>query len=185
MPLLIINMLGAEMTAYFFIAWAFSGLLLMVPSGTSLSLFAEGSYNPDEIERNARRSIKFLFLLLIPAIVGIFLFGKYILLIFGEEYVNNAFEMMLILALATIPFSVNALYISIKRAQKEIMPVIYIYGFVALFTIVGGYVLLGWMGLIGIGIAWLLANGVIALGVVRKIWWKLGESKRIKGAYEP
>ncbi|NQE52353.1 hypothetical protein C5S29_02070 [ANME-1 cluster archaeon GoMg3.2] len=185
LPLLIINMLGAEMTAYFFIAWAFSGLLLMVPSGTSLSLFAEGSYNPDEIERNARRSIKFLFLLLIPAIVGIFLFGKYILLIFGEEYVNNAFEMMLILALATIPFSVNALYISIKRAQKEIMPVIYIYGFVALFTIVGGYVLLGWMGLIGIGIAWLLANGVIALGVVRKIWWKLGESKRIKGAYEP
>jgi O-antigen/teichoic acid export membrane protein len=165
------------MTAYFFIAWAFSGLLLMVPSGTSLSLFAEGLYNPDGIKRNAIRSIKFILLLLIPAIVGMFLFGKYMLLIFGGEYANNAFEMMLILALASIPYSINALYISIKRAQKEIMPVIYVYGFVALFAIVAAYVLIGWLGFIGVGIAWISGNGVVALGVVRKIWWKLGESK--------
>jgi len=46
-PIMVINILGAETNAYFFIAWQISMLLLAVPRWTAMSLLAynrEGFY---------------------------------------------------------------------------------------------------------------------------------------------
>ncbi len=45
LPIMVINVLGAETNAYFFIAWQISVLLLAIPRFTSISLLAEGSHN--------------------------------------------------------------------------------------------------------------------------------------------
>lgn len=45
LPLMVVNLLGAEQTAYFFIGWAVASILFVIPLATSFSLFAEGSYN--------------------------------------------------------------------------------------------------------------------------------------------
>jgi O-antigen/teichoic acid export membrane protein len=165
LPILVVNFLGAEKNAYFFIAWSISGLLLVIPGATSTSLLTEGSYNKEELKGNVKKAAKFIFLLLATAVIGIFLFGRYVLWLFGEAYAQNSFEVLWILALASFPFAFNSLYIAIKEVQKEIKPVIYVYGAIALITIAGSYVLMPNMGIIGVGIAWVIGNGVVAGGI--------------------
>ena len=165
LPIMVVNVLGAEQNAYFFIAWAVSGLLLVIPSATSRSLLAEGSYGED-LRFNALRAIKFISLLLLPAITFIFLFGDYLLLIFGKQYAENSLKVLRILALASIPYSVNVLYASIKRIRKEIKPLIYLYAGISILTIATSYLLMQNMGIIGVGIAWVLANVLVAVFIV-------------------
>ncbi|MDO8870317.1 MAG: oligosaccharide flippase family protein [Methanobacteriaceae archaeon] len=163
LPLMVINTLGAEINAYFYISWALSSILLTIPISTSKSLLAEGSYSPDLFKKNVYRSIKNIFLILILLILIILLFGKYILLIFGENYSNNAYYVLILSALASLPYSVNALYSTIKRVKKEMNAVIIIYGCLVLFSIIFGYYFMHLFGLIGIGLAWLFSNIIVLI----------------------
>ncbi len=172
LPIMVINVLGAETNAYFFIAWQISVLLLAIPRFTSISLLAEGSHNHKELKKDTIRAAKFIFILLGVAIIGVFLFGEYLLWIFGEEYARNSFELLLILVLGSVPFAVNSLYASVKRVKKEIKPVIYVYGGIAVITLATGYVMMQTMGLVGIGYAWMAGNGVMAGWVGWKVMGK-------------
>ena len=117
------------------------------------------------------RAGKFIFISLGLAITIIFLFGKYILWIFGEGYVKNSFELLLILAFGSILFAPNAIYVSVKRVQKEINPGIWVYGGIAVTTLVLGYPLMFEFGLIGAGYAWVIGNevmvSIVGLDVVK------------------
>lgn len=141
LPLMVINVLGAEVNAYFYIAWQISVLLLAIPRFTSISLLAEGSYNSKELGRNVRRALKFIFILLGFAVTSLFLLGKYLLLIFGESYAENSFEVISILVLGSFPFAINAVYASVMRVKRRIEPII------------------------GVGIGWLAVNLIVA-GVI-------------------
>lgn len=163
LPLLVVAVLGAEINAYFYVAWAISSILLMIPYTTSTSLFAEGSFSPDALRENVIKSLKFIYVLLILGIIGVFIFGRYVLLLYGEAYAENAFEVLLILSVASIPHAINVVYVAVKRVKKEIMSVIYVYGAVAVLTLIGSYVLIQVMGLRGIGISWIFGNGIVAV----------------------
>jgi len=169
LPIMVVNILGVEKNAYFYIAWQISMLLLAIPRFTSISLLVEGSYNKEELGRNVKRALKFIFILLGAAIIGIFLFGKYLLWIFGEEYAVNSFEVLSILVLGSFPFALNALYASVKRIKKEINLVVWIYGGIAVTTVVVSYLLMQGIGLIGVGIGWLIGNLVAASGIGIKL----------------
>jgi len=165
LPIMVINVLGAEKNAYFFIAWQISMLLHAIPKWTSVSLLAEGSYNQEEMVWNVRRAMKFILILLAVAIAGIFLFGKYLLWIFGEEYARNSLDVLLILVLGSVPFAFNVVYASIKRVQKEIKPLIWIYGGIAVITLVASYLLMHNIGITGVGVAWVIGNSATTLGI--------------------
>ena len=126
-------------------------------------------FKSEELRKNMIRSLKFIFILLVPAILGIFLFGRYVLLLFGEEYAKNSFQVLLILSLTSVPYAVNAVYAAVKKVQLKVMHVIHVYAVVAVITIVGGYLLMQSMGLVGVGYAWLIGNGCVACWVVIKI----------------
>jgi len=50
LPLLIINILNPEMTAYFYMAWTFSGVLYEMTRAINSSLLAEGAYDRNKLE---------------------------------------------------------------------------------------------------------------------------------------
>ncbi|MFW6120326.1 MAG: lipopolysaccharide biosynthesis protein [Petrotogales bacterium] len=170
LPIMVINILGAEKNAYFYIAWQISFLVLAVPRFTSMSLLAEGSYNSEKVRKNLIKATKFILVLLTILILGIFFFGKYILLIFGEDYFKNSFWILVVLSIGSVPFSFNVLYISIKRIQKQVKPLIYVYGLVAVITLSTSYLLMQSMGLIGVGFAWILGNGLVACTIIKKLY---------------
>lgn len=52
------------------------------------------------------------------------------------------------------------------------MPVILVYGIVTMVTILGGYLLMGRYSVVGIGYAWVIGNGIVAIGIVLKYYWR-------------
>lgn len=169
LPLIVINVLGAEANAYFYIAWQISMLLLAIPRFTSISLLAEGSHNSKELGRNVKRTLKFIFILLGVSVVGLFIFGKHLLLIFGESYAENSFEVLPILVLGSIPFAINAVYASVMRVKRRIKPVIGVYGGISIVTIAVSYLLIQKVGLVGVGISWVIGNLVVAFVISAKL----------------
>jgi O-antigen/teichoic acid export membrane protein len=87
------------------------------------------------------------------------------LLLFGKEYSAEGFKLLQILVISAIPFAVNAVYISVKKIRKEINMIVLVYGIVAFVTLVGSYLLLESIGLIGVGYAWILGNLITAGGI--------------------
>jgi O-antigen/teichoic acid export membrane protein len=145
-------------------------LLTFIPKFTSVSLIAEGLNGKDSLSNIQSRASKFIFALLTVGILGVLLFGKLILAIFGQEYADNSYYTLAILTLGSIPYAFNVLYASTKRLNKENMPVIVVYAGIAIITLIVGCILMNYVGIIGISIGWVVGNGIVALGVVVKRW---------------
>lgn len=174
LPLMIINVLNPEMNAYFFMALAVSGILSTVPLAVNSSLFVEGSYAPEQFRNNVIKAIKFTFLLIIPMILGIFIFGDKLLLLFGKAYSENAFYALCILVLSVIPLTINKLYMTIKNVQLNVKPIIYLNALISTLTIGISYVLMIEIGLIGAAMGYTLSKGigaVVVLALVKMEGW--------------
>lgn len=162
LPLLVVNTLGAEANAYFYIAFAIAMALFMIPVGVMTSLFAEGSHDPEKLRGNTIRATKFVLILLIPAMAVLLLFGDKILSIFGRVYSENALHLLWLLTLSAIPLAVNELYIAVKRVQLQVKDTAYIYWAIATLVIGISYVLSARIGLIGVGLGWIMGHTLVA-----------------------
>lgn len=171
LPLVVINLLGAESTAYFYIAWAVGSVLFMIPVATSFSLFAEGSHNEERLGHDIMRSLKLILVILIPAIAAVLLLGDKILLIFGRDYAENATGLLRMLAISSLPLSINFLYFSKKRVELAMRSVVGLTFLTAFVTMALSYVLLPRIGLIGVGIGWLAAQSITAVISANRLWF--------------
>ena len=166
LPLIVLNVLGPVMNAYFYISWTFSTILLTVPFAVSRSLLAEGSSEPSKTRDNLLKTMKFSFIFLLIANTLIIVFGRFVLSLFGSEYASNAYLVLILFSLSSFPFAVVLIFTSLKRIKKEIIPVITVNMLVAVLTVVCGFVLMQHLKLIGMGYAWLAANILTALYVM-------------------
>jgi len=175
---------GREMGAYFYIAWTIASVIMMISYATSSSLLAEGSLEPTMFGRNAVRAAKFMLLLLIPAIVLVFLVGDRVLEWFGTDYSREAFPLLRVLSVSGIPLAINTIYVTQKRIQRKMWPVICIYAFVAVCTVGVGYALMDRTDLLGIGIAWLASNCLVAVlvGLLMTRAWLQARRNKSQGS---
>lgn len=165
-PLMIVNLLGAEQNAYYYIGYAVALPLLYIPRSVSFALFAEASHNAEKLGQYVNRSLKFSFSLLIPAIIIIFLVGDKILLLFGKGYSEQATQLLWILALSALPTAVNYAYYTKKRVEKQMKTVLSLSVLSLAITLGLSYLLLPAMGIIGAGIAWLASRGLVSLVIM-------------------
>lgn len=166
LPIMIVNLLGAAQNAYFYVAWMIALLLFAIPGAVSQSLFAEGSHFEDELGVNVRRSLGFIFLLLVPAIVLLFLLSKWLLLLFGASYSANALMLLRILGLSSLLVGVNEVYMSILRVQGRIRELVGICGFITVAVLLGSYFVMPATGIIGVGYTWIGAQGLISIYIL-------------------
>jgi O-antigen/teichoic acid export membrane protein len=166
LPLMVVNLLGAEQNAYFYIAWMMASLLFAIATGVSRSLFAEGSHFENRLRENVVKSLKSTFLLLIPAAILLAAVGKWLLLAFGHGYSLSALPLLWVLCLSSLPFGVNYIYTGILRVTGRIRQLIIIWGFITIGMLVVSYFLLPLTGIIGIGYAWLGAQLIVAIYIL-------------------
>jgi O-antigen/teichoic acid export membrane protein len=168
LPLIIINILGAEANAYFYIARTIAWLPLAIPASTAMSLFAEGSsdYREEKLGSNLNQSFKLIAVLLIPAILILVFFGEKLLLLFGVEYSENSTHLLQLLALAALPASINLVYLGILRVERKLIKIIVITGVAGVGTLALSYLLLPQLNILGVGAAWLATQTMIALMII-------------------
>ena len=172
LPIIVLEILGAEMNAYFFIAWSIMFFTTMIARNTARSLLAEGSHDQTRLKDKAVKSLKFVFLLLFIVIAVIYIFGEPILRFFGKGYAENALEVLRVLLIGCIPYSFNIIYASAMMVLKNLRRVVAVYGGIAITTIVAGYILMLKFGLIGVGYAWISANLLVSAGIALRILFK-------------
>jgi O-antigen/teichoic acid export membrane protein len=162
LPIVIINDLGADQNAYFYIAYSISSFLFAIPNAVSMSLFVEGSYERP-LRDNTIKSIKLILMLLLPAIIVILLFGSTILSLFNSEYARQSIDVLKLLAISSFFTIIPTIYLSIKKIEKDLKKITLLSFTQSSIIVIIGYLLLPEYGIAGIGYAWIIAGIIMSL----------------------
>jgi O-antigen/teichoic acid export membrane protein len=175
LPIIILNNLGARFSAYFYMVLMIANFLYIIPLATSQSLFAEGSYSEPELRIHIKKAVKIISLIMIPAIIIMIAFGKYILLAFGKQYSNEGMILLQLFAISGIFLSINYIGNSIFYIKHKIKLLILV-NFINALTILSLSVILVNQNLLGIGVAWLIGQAmtsIIYIFFIRRFIWLL------------
>lgn len=168
-PILITNVLGPKMNAYFYMPWMISGILFIIPKSVASSLFAEGSNDATAFSQKIVKSLKATFKIIIPAVFVIIVVGNQILLLFGNEYSVFGKKLLWIFAISVLPMVFNDIYISIQRVENRIGNVICINATLSVSTLILSYLMMFKWNILGVGIAWLVCQIIVAIYVIYKM----------------
>jgi len=171
-PIMVLHVLGAESTANYYITYAIVSILFMIPYAFTTSLFVEGSHG-GEMKKSVLRTLASMFALLIPAIIGLSLFGEQILNLIGKDYVEGM-ALLRVLAVSALFVSVCQTFISIAKVRNDIRSLVILSGFVSVALLGLGYALMNRFGLIGMGYAWLatyVAGTLLVGAILKKKGW--------------
>lgn len=164
-PLMIINFISADAAGYFFVAVTISGLLYGITSSITNSFLSESS-DENTFWDNVDKVIVFNIILLVPILLSIVIFGKFVLNIFNPGYADNSFTSLIILAAASIPMSIVTVFNVVRYTQKRIMTAIKIDGIVAAISIILSIYFIGIWGIEGVAMAYLAANTIVATIII-------------------
>jgi O-antigen/teichoic acid export membrane protein len=114
LPIMVLNVLGAEQAAYYYIAFAIASLLFMIPNAISMSLFVEGSHG-EALKRTVVKSLVVIFSLLVPAAAVLYLCGGWVLGMVWINYAAGGVEVLRVMVVASLVMGVNRVYFAIKR----------------------------------------------------------------------
>jgi O-antigen/teichoic acid export membrane protein len=172
LPLVILNFFGpqgleiaGENVAYYYFAFMISGLIFAIAYAVTLSLFAEGSHFERELKSNVRKALKFIFLLLTPAVLAVLVLGEYLLLVFGKEYSTGGLVLLWVFSLSSVFVAINSVFMATRRVLKRLRPIIAIPMFNAIVIVGMAYLFLDVFGLVGVAYAWMLSQGLVSLGI--------------------
>lgn len=169
LPVMVVNALGPESNAFFYVSWTISGAVLAIPMITSMSLFAEGSQSQADVSKHLKSSLLFSIFLLVPAVVVVCVFADKFLLLMGREYSAAGVKLIWLLAPATISVCVTQSYVSLARVEMKSSKVVILMGTLAASVLGLGWFLMHRLGILGIGVAWLASQTVAMLVVLPSV----------------
>ncbi len=183
LPLLVVEMVGTEANAYFYLAWTIAYSLYLVSRNMGLSLISEAAadenrlfeYSYRILVQNGRLILLALFILLPGA--------PFILRLFGQSYAAAGSGLLQLLCLSALPNIVTALYVSVLRVQKRMKALLLLLAALCLVVVSISVVLLPLVGIIGVGIAWLVGQtavaGFLLLTELRPVWLPHVNTRRL------
>jgi Na+-driven multidrug efflux pump len=173
-PLIVINNLGTETSAYFYISWTTASLINAVSLAISKSLFAEGINDRGHFRENIIRSIKFNLMISIPIVIALIITGKWILLAFGVDYSESASTLLSLLLLANLPRGINLIYVGFLRVRDHIKEMITVHAISTILALSIGAWMSGKYGIVSIGWIWLIIQMLVCLVFIYRLkhWFK-------------
>lgn len=164
-PIIIINTLSTESAGYFFIAMTIAGIFYGVPEAVMGPFLAESS-DKEKFWNNVNKAIKFDIYLLIPGLLLLMIFGKFVLNIFNPNYAEHSLNTLIILSMVSIPMSLIAVYNMIRSSQKKVVAAIKVEITIATITIILSMYFMRIWNIEGIAMAYLAANTLAAIVIV-------------------
>ncbi len=175
LPLLVLGLLSPTSAAHFYVVWIIATMLFVVPLASASSLFIEGSHPETELYGNVVRSLRFSLILLAPGVAFLVLGGPVFLGLFGSEYAAEGTGLLRVLALSAGFVAVNVTFFSYLRVAGRIKELILLSSLLGGGTVLTSYLSLPGLGLIGIGLPFLVLQASVAGYVSIRNW---GTSRR-------
>jgi O-antigen/teichoic acid export membrane protein/aminoglycoside phosphotransferase (APT) family kinase protein len=174
LPVIVLAVAGAKQSASFYLSWTIAYTLYLLSRNLGMSLVTEGARAPQRLYEFALRTLAQSGKIVVPLAVAVALLSPLILRLFGPEYVKSASVLLPLLVLSAIPNVVIATFLSAARVQRRMRAVVVVTAAMAISVMGLSVVLLDRYGLTGVGVAWLAAQSVIALGLLltelRAVW---------------
>jgi O-antigen/teichoic acid export membrane protein len=101
-PILVLNQLGPEAAAAYFIAFQIATVINAVSYAVGESLFAEGSHQQQDLRALMRRSAAIIGAVITPAIGVVVLLARPVLGVFGSVYQSTAHGTLVALAVSSV-----------------------------------------------------------------------------------
>ena len=108
LPIMVLNVLGAQETAHYYIAYAITSLLFMIPNALSTSLFVEGSHG-EGLKKATIKSLRTTFLLMIPAALILYFAGGWLLGLIGKDYAASGLELLRIMVVSSFFMAISSI----------------------------------------------------------------------------
>ncbi len=166
MPALVVAMLGAEQGAYFYIPWMIGAFLLAVPDSMAMSLFAEGANFQEKLRENVRKAIRFCAVTVIPGSAILVLSARYVLGLFDQQYADEGWTTLVILAVSSLPFAVVVIHKAVLRVQQRNVELALMWIFLTAVLFTGSVMHMPTVGIEAVALSWLAANCFLAAWIL-------------------
>jgi O-antigen/teichoic acid export membrane protein len=161
-PIIVLAFLGGEATAFYYAAWtvSFSLRLLTVNLGSAVTV--ESAHTGRHLHRSSQ--VRWLaVLVIVPAVIAGWLLAPFVMSIYGPEYQTAATDVLRLLIVSVLPFTVVTLFVVGERIAERTSRALLVVGIATVTTIGLDVLLLPEFGLVGGGWAWLTGQ-VLAFG---------------------
>lgn len=163
LPLIIIQTIGPEYSAYYYMAFTVATLMYTIVYAAMQAAFAEAAHAEDKLKEHLIKAARFLAILLVPSVTALFFGAPYILAVFGQSYVMEGAGLLQLFALSTIFvgfYSAAGMVFKIRHATIALGVMNTVYAGVIICI---SYLLIEKWNLMAIGIAWLAGNVLAVL----------------------
>ncbi len=165
MPLIVLGQLGAAQNAYYWVSWSIAYTLYLVSHSMGMALLTEGALDPAELRTHWRRTVIESARLVVPGAIVMALAAPLILGVMGGSYSDEAVTLLRLLALSAIPFIFVEAYADAQRVARRMRVVVLTFVSLSVLVFAIALPLMHLWGIVGIGVAWLAAQSVVAVAV--------------------
>ncbi len=167
--LIVLNIAGPSALAVYHLAWTVAFSLYLVGLGMSTSLVAEGAVDEERVRTLTSDSLVHTLVVLVTGAVLITALAPLIMAMFGSEYVGESVNLLRLLVLSSIAGCLISIYLAVARLQRHLTMLALIPMCVLVLVVALGLPLVHLWGAEGMGLAWVLANSIVALGILAYI----------------
>jgi O-antigen/teichoic acid export membrane protein len=173
MPIIVLQIEGAENTAFFYAAWSLVWPLRLVGVNIANAFTAQAASDESRVGDLWYKGSLLILAIFVPLVL-ILALGSHPLLrfLFGREYATNGDTLMRLLAPGLLPFAFVALAVALARVRRQLGRLLVLSAAYSAVSLPLSVALISANGVNGAGVAWLVSQvavGVIALGI-----WRLG-----------
>lgn len=171
LPLIILNQLGANEAANYYMVYSYSTIVFTIPVACSTQLFVEGSHG-EELRKTSRKAITASYLILLPVVFALLIWGGALLEMLGTSYAEGGQGLLKLFALSSlliVPFQICYSIILVKRQMKSLLLIsvincVAILGLSCLFLTTGSLESIGYAWIAGYGV-----TNIFILIIMRKM----------------
>ncbi len=174
LPLIVLERVGAAANAYFYLSWTIAYSLYLVSRNMGMSLITEAAMDQTQLRVYSYRMFVQTARLLVPGVTVILLGAPYILRLFGNSYATEGTALLRLLCLSALPNIVTSIYVAIARVQRRMIAIVLVFTSLCALVLTLSYILLEVYGIMGVGVAWLSSQTLIATILMftqlRSVW---------------
>jgi O-antigen/teichoic acid export membrane protein len=176
-PILVMERVGAEGNAVYYLTWTIAYSLYLVSKSMGISLVAEGAADPWRSKALATGALTHTMGMLFIAVAVVVVAAPLLLQLFGASYASEGGMLLRILCLSALPFGFTSMQLGLARVEGRMATVVLVQAALAFIVLGLGVPLLDLFGALGMGIAWLGAQVAIALALAISAWRRAGWSR--------
>src|SRR5271157_32742 len=158
-PIMVLNVSGSASAGLFYMGYTVGNFALQIPLALSLSLFVEGVYG-ESLRKSVKKIGVLTLITLIGTIVFFNFFGKFVLSLFGKDYVA-AFDLLMLISVSSFLYAIYVIFTILLNMKMRVNYIILLNMILFILVDVLSYFFLIRYGITGVGYAFIIAYAIL------------------------